>query len=228
MECPDLSDSRSAAGSVFYSRRMSGKYDLGASYRYQTFESGESGAQSNINTHTQTQTIFAFFSIHLKPTLSVSFSGGPQHSVSTQGLLPATASWSPLTMASMSWQGGRTSLSASYGRIVTNAGGLNGAYHSNSASLSARWQMARTWSAGVSASYALYKTLTPFYILASTGGHTISGTVSIDHPMGEHLTTHFGYSWAQQDYSETATASNFPDVNRVFVSISYQFTRPLQ
>ena len=72
---------------------------------------------------------------------------GPQHSDATQPPLPPARSWSPLLTASLSWQGQRTSLAASYARIVTGGGGLAGAYHSNIANVSGRWQISRTWTA---------------------------------------------------------------------------------
>jgi len=227
-EALGLSNSSSVAGSAFYSRQLRGRYSVGANYQFQTFDSYQPGTQTFTNTHTQTQTIFFFLSIFLKPTLSVSFSAGPQHLTTSQGPLPAMASWSPLTMASVSWQGDRTSLAASYARIVTAAGGLNGAYHSNSMNASARWQMARTWSGGIGGSYALYQTVNPLFVLANSGGHTLTGTASIEHMIGEHLRADFGYSWVQQNYAGSTTISNLPNTSRAFISISYTFSRPLQ
>jgi len=223
-----LYDSSWAGGSFFYSRRLSDKLQFGANYLYQNFESSPAGTQNSTNTQTQTQTAFLFLSIDLKPTLSLSFSAGPQYVMSSQRSLPLVVSWSPLTMVSIGWRGGRTSLAASYARVITAAGGLNGAFHSNSVNASARWQMARTWSGGVSGSYVLNQSLTPLFVLTSTGGHTLTGTVFVDHAMGEHLRAGAGYSWAQQNYSGGTATSNFPNTNRAFISISYSFSRPLQ
>ncbi len=153
-EATGLYDSNSAAGSAFYSRSLHGKYQVGVNYQYQNFGSYPASTQSDTSIRTQTQTVFLFLTINLKPTLSLSFSAGPQHYTATQSPFPVVQSWSPLTMASISWQGERTSLAASYSRIVTSAGGLNGTFQSNSASATARWQVSRTWSAGISASYA--------------------------------------------------------------------------
>ena len=228
VEVPGLFSSNSAAGSAFYSHRLLDKYYIGATYQYQNIDSYQAGTQNIANTHIQTQTIFFFLSIYLKPALSLSVSAGPQRFTATQWPLPGTQSWSPLMMASIGWRGGRTSLSASYARIVTAAGGLNGAYQSNTASASARWQMTRTWSAGISASYALYNTLTPSFSQTTPGGHTLSGTASVGHPLGEHIRAQAGYSWVQQNYGGPAAISNLPNTNFTFVSISYQFARPLQ
>jgi hypothetical protein len=227
-EATGLSNSTSAAGSAFYARRLLDRYSVGANYQFQNIESTEPGTQSLSNTHTQTQTIFFFLSILLKPTLSLSFSAGPQYFTSSQRQLPAVASWSPLIMASVGWQGARTSLAASYSRIATAAGGLNGAFQSNGVNVSARWQMARTWVGGLAGSYGLYQTLTPSFVLTSSGGDTVTGTASVEHTVGEHLRAGIGYSWVKQSYSGSTAISNYPNTSRAYISISYTFSRPLQ
>ena len=139
------------------------------------------------STQTQTQTIFFFLSVYLKPRLSLSVSGGPQHYKATQSALLTSDSWSPMTMVSLGWQGERTTLGVGYSRIVTGGGGLSGAYHSNSASASAAWQVSRAWNVGISGSYGNYQTLTPLFIQSSPGGHTLSGTASAQRSLSEHL-----------------------------------------
>jgi len=225
-EAPGLYDSSSTGASAFYSRRLSEKYNVGVSYQYMDTLAYQ--AEGHSSTQTQTQTIFLFFTAYLKPTLSLSLSGGPQHYDASQPPLPASGSWSPLVMASLGWQGQRTSLAASYSRIVTSGGGLTGAYHANTANVSGRWQLSRTWSAGLLAGYSLYKTLTPFFLGSSSGGHTVSGTASVQHPLGEHLSVQAGYTRIQQNYGGIAAISATPGTNQEFVSISYQFTRALK
>ena len=228
VEAAGLSNSSSVAGSAFYSRRLLDKYSVGANYQFQNIDSTEPGTQSLTNTHTQTQTIFFFLSILLKPTLSLSLSVGPQYFTSSQGQLPTVASWSPLMMASVGWQGARTSLAASYSRMATAAAGLNGVFQSNSVNVSARWQMARTWIGGLAGSYGLYRTLTPSFVLTSSGGDTVTGTASVEHTVGEHLRAGIGYSWVKQSYSGSTAISNYPNTSRAYISISYTFSRPLQ
>ncbi len=222
-EVPGLYDSSTAGGSAFYDHRLSKRQHIGASYQYSRILSYPVGAQ----TETQTHTIFFFYTFYLTPRLSLSFSGGPQYSDVAQSPQPASRSWSPAATASLGWQGQRASFAASYSRIVTGGGGLEGAFHSNSANGSARWQLARTWNVGSGASYAIYKTLTPFAFLSSPGGHSISGTVSMQHQIGQHFNAEAGYSRVHQSYGGIAVIANSPDINREFISISYQFARPL-
>jgi len=221
-----LYDSSSNGASFFYSRRVRTKYSVGASYQYQDSSAYPTGA--SVNTQTQTQTIFLFLTAYLKPTLSLSLSGGPQYYDARQPPQPASQSWSPMLMASLSWQGQRTSLAASYTRIITSGGGLAGAYHSNAANVSGRWQLSRIWSVGLSGSYSLYSTLTPFFLGSNSGGHTVSGTIAVQRPLGEHLTMQAGYTRLQQSYTDVPASSAIPESNREFFSISYQFTRPLK
>ena len=225
-EVSGLYNSDSAGGSVFCSRRLLSKYYVGASYQYQNISAYQAGA--NANTQTQTQTIFGFLTVSFTPTLSLSVSSGPQHSDTIQVPLPASRSWSPMLTASFSWRGQRTSLAASYARIVTGGGGLVGAYHSNIANVSGSWQLSRTWSAGLSASYSAYNNLSPLLLVASPGGHTLSGSLAFSHPLGDHLSLQLGYTRVQQSYGGVTAISAVPETNREFLSISYQFTRPLK
>src|SRR5271157_3122361 len=225
-EAQGLYDSNSTGGSAYYSRRLSEKYDIGVSYQYMDIAAYEAGGHSN--TQTQTQTIFVFCTAHLKPTLSLSLSVGPQHSDATQAPLPPSRSWATLAMASLGWQGQRTSLAASYSQMVTSGGGLAGAYHSNMANVSGRWQVSRTWTVGLAASYSLYKALTPAFLGSTSGGHSVSGTASVQHPLGQHLTMQAGYTRIQQSYGGIAAISATPGINQEFVSVSYQFARPLK
>jgi hypothetical protein len=222
-EVPGLYDSSSRGGSAFYSHRLSKKHYVGAMYQYSHILAYPVGAQSEVQTHT----IFGFYTLYLKPNLSLSLSGGPQHADVTQLPLLAFSSWSPAATASLGWQGRHTTFAASYSRIVTGGGGLIGAFHSNSANASARWQLARTWNIGAAGNYAIYKTLTPFFFLANPGGHTVSGTVSLQHQISEHFNAELGYTRLHQTFNGISLISANPDMNREYISISYQFTRPL-
>ena len=219
-------NSRSSGGSAFFSRRMRSRYYVGVNYQYENVLAYQSQTTSN-QTRSQIQTVFGFVSIYLKPTLSLSISSGPQHYSATQFPFPPAASWSPLFMTSLGWQGERSAAAVSYSRTVSGGGGLNGIFRSNSLSASASRQLSRTWTAALSASYGNYDNVTPLFILSIPGGHTVTGSASLHKSLNDHLNVQFGYSWVQQAYTQVA-ASLAPNTNRVSVSLSYQFTRPLQ
>jgi hypothetical protein len=222
-QVPGLFDSSSQGGSVFYSHRVLRKHYIGAGYRYQRTLSYPVGADSEVQGHTA----FLFYTIYLKPTFSLSLTGGPQYSDKTQSSSPAFRTWSPAIAASIGWQGRHTSLAGSYSRMVTAGGGLVGVFQSNNASVSGIWQFTRSWSAGLSGNYSIYKNLDLLDSFSSPGGHTLSGTASMQHQLGQHLSIQAGYTRLHQDYRGIAAISASPDANREFVSISYQFARPL-
>jgi hypothetical protein len=87
--------------------------------------------------------------------------------------------------------------------------------------------MRRTWSIGSVASYAVYKNITPLVASANPGGHSISGSVSVQHPIGEHFNAEAGYTRLHQSFADIAAISSAPNTNREFISISYQFNRAL-
>ena len=64
-------------------------------------------------------------------------------------------------------------------------------------------------------------------VTAANNGHTWSGTASVQQQFGQHLNVQLGYTRLHQSYSGVAVLANAPNTNREFVSISYQFSRPL-
>ena len=64
-------------------------------------------------------------------------------------------------------------------------------------------------------------------LAGSTNSHTVSGTASLQQAVGQNLTVQLGYTRLHEDYSGVAILAGTPNTNREFVSISYQFSRPL-
>jgi hypothetical protein len=220
-----LYNSRTAGGSFFYATRVRERFYVGANYQYQNYLSFQANSPS---TETQTQTIFFFATMYVKPNLSVSVSAGPQHYVSSQALSPDQASWQPLTMVSVNWQGQRTSLAASYARTVSSGSGLNGTFHTNNANGSFNWQVSRDWSTGVLGGYSDYQNLTPSFLFSSSSGHTLYGTLLIQRTFTPHFNIQFGYNWTHQAYPSIQAIATDPNVNRGFVTFNYTFSKPLQ
>jgi hypothetical protein len=221
-QVPGLSDSSSRGGSAFYNHRLSKMHYVGATYQYQMFLANPGVGQSE----TQAHSVLLFYTLYLKPTLSVSLFGGPQYSDTTQFGAPAAKAWSPAAGASLGWQGKLTSFAASYSRRISDGGGLSGAVHSNSADASLRRQLTRSLSTSIGAGYANNRVLDAL-ALFNTGGHSISGNASVQRQIGERLNVQLQYTRLHQSYSGIAALSNNPDRNRVAVNISYQFSRPL-
>jgi hypothetical protein len=228
-EAVGVYDSNSEGFSAFYSLRVKERHYLGVSYQYQNTDSYPGGTATGpqVDSTTKSQTVFMFYTLYLKPNLSVSVSGGPQHVDAVQ-YPQSSSSWSPLFVTSLSWQGEHTSIAGSYSRTVTGGGGLMGTFQSNILNLSGRWQFSRNWTVGLAGGYSDNNTLTPTFIQSTPGGHSLSGTISLRRPLGENFSFETGYTRLQQNYSGVQAVSTTPNVNSVFLNVSYHFNRPLE
>jgi hypothetical protein len=229
-EAAGLYNSNSWGSSIFYSQRLSSKQYMGLTYQYIQSRGNPVNGQDNLgntSTEVQTQTVLPFYTIYFSPKISLSISAGPQHYDATQAPLPSIHSWTPSIMASIGWQTSHTNLAASYSRTVSASTGLDSASDSNTTSAAANWQIARTWSTGLGFSYFSNKSVGPVSSTLNSNGHTVSGTISVQHALSENFRAELGYTRLQQSYSGIAAISTVPDSDREFISVTYQLTRPL-
>lgn len=221
-----LSDESSQSGSAFYSHRVAGRHYFGAIYQYQRLLAFLGG----LNRETQTHAVLGFYTVYPSTRFSLSFFGGPQYQDTAQPALPtfglqayASQSWSPVAGASLNWQGRFSSAALSYSHAIRGGSGLMGAVLLDEASAAGRVQFSPTLSASLSGFYANNQMIGPS--LGSSNGHTIEGTIGVQRSFGEHFGAELGYSRIHQNYSIPILFMN-PNTNRVYVSISYSFTRP--
>jgi hypothetical protein len=218
-----LADSNTLGGSAFYNRRLTGTQYIGATYQY----SGEEDSAASTQTTTHVNTVNLFYTVYLLNELTLSISVGPQHYEVTQSPLPPSAAWTPSVTGSVAWQGNQVNFAASYSRSVAGGGGLFGAFNTTMANASARWRFARAWTVQSTVNYNLRKNVTPLFFSSESGGRSISGTATLEHPLTEHLRASFAYQRLHQSYGGIAAIIGNPDSDRESISISYQFTRPL-
>ncbi|MFZ0277500.1 MAG: hypothetical protein WA651_10340 [Candidatus Sulfotelmatobacter sp.] len=243
-EVPGLFDSVSQGGLAFYSVRVSRINYFGATYQYQRLASYPAPGTNE----TQTHALLLFYTVYPTKRFSISLFGGPQYAevgpqfsntvppsppaCMSSGVLPAgcptpaSRSWNPSAGGSLGWQGHLSSAAISYAHLISSGGGLIGAVKTDNVSASIRQQLRRTLSATVAGGYADNDILAAA-TLTSGNGHTVSGTASLQQLFGQHLNVQLGYTRLHQDYSTVAVLAATPDTNREFVSISYQFSRPL-
>ncbi len=227
-QVPGLYDSSSQGGSAFYSHRISRVHYVGVAYEYQRLVSYPTSG----NSETQTHAALLFYSLTPTPKFSISFFGGPQHSDTTQPpVLPASVqtearAWTPSAGASLAWQGRLNSFALSYAHTIAGGGGLIGAVKMDSATVSVRQQILRTLSASVGGGYAQNDIL-GMPAAQSNNGHSISGTASLQQQIGQQVNLQLGYTRLHQVYSNVGVLSATPDTNREFVSLSYQFSKPI-
>ena len=228
-EVPGLFDSTSQAGSAFYSFRFSKMNYIGATYQYQRLIANPTFGQSETQTHAP----LLFYTLYAFSRFSISFFAGPQYSdtiVRPQPPLLVKATtvrqWTPAAGASLNWQGRMNNVAFSYSRVVSSGGGLIGAVQMNSATASFRQQITRYLSGSVSGGYTQNQVLATA-LAVGNNGHSASGTASLQQQLGPHINLQLGYTRLHQVYSDVAVLAANPDTNREFVSISYQFSRPL-
>jgi hypothetical protein len=225
---PGLFDSTSQGASAFYMHRISKMHYIGVTYEYQRLLSYPTLGTNE----TQTQAVLFLYTLYATPRFSISFFGGPQYAdigpqfsetVSTP--TPASQSWNPQAGGSLSWQGRLTSLAVSYSHMISSGGGLIGAVKMDSAKAAIQQQLSRTFSGSVTGGYTQNAGLSG--APSSNDGHTVSGTASVQKQFGQHVNVQLGYTRLHQDYSGVAVLAAAPNTNREFVSVSYQFSRPL-
>jgi hypothetical protein len=226
-QVPGLYDTSSQGGLAFYSHRVGRSQYIGATYGYQRLLSYPTTGLSE----TQTHAALLFYTFAPSSSrFSFSLFGGPQYSDTVQPPLPPlqpqaseTRSWIPAAGASLGWQGRLNTLAFSYVHIVSSGGGLTGAVQLDSATASLKQKITKTLSVSVGGGYAKNNVLGVVY----DDGHSISGVVSLQQQLGQHLGAQLGYARIHQSYNDIQIISATPDTNREFVSISYQFIRPL-
>jgi hypothetical protein len=228
-EVPGLFDSSSQAGLIFYSSRISKKHYIGISYQYQRLLAYPLDHQNE----TQTQAALFFYSFVPSSRFSISFFGGPEYADSGPQFadlvaLPAPASrtWNPTAGASFNWQARLSSFALSYSHLITSGGGLIGAVRMDNVVASFRQQLSHTLSASLAGGYAQNEVLVPSPVF-SDNGHTYTGTVMLQQQFHEGFNLRLGYTRLHEDYAGVAVLAATPDTNREFVSIAYQFSRPL-
>jgi len=222
-QVPGLFDSSSQGGTAFYSLRLAKKHYVGVSYQYQRLVTYLTGSENE----TQTHSAVFFYTVNPSSRSSISLFGGPQYSDTVQpSPLPPFQKWTPVAGASLNWQSRLTSFAVSYAHTIAGGGGLIGAVQSDSATASLRQQITKTLAGSVSGFYAQNDILGGA-VLGASNGHSVAGTASLQQQFGQHLSLQLGYTRLHQDYRTVAALAANPDTNREFVSITYQFARPL-
>lgn len=218
-QIPGLYDSIGQSATGFYAHRLSGKHYIGATYGFQRLLSlGQS--------ETRTQSTLLFYTLYLPPSWALSVFAGPEHSDTRFGTLLPHSRWTPAAGGTLSWHGEHASFGSNFEHRINDGGGLAGAVLSNRAEVSARWQMTGALTAGLGAGYSTNSVLDS-QEPSGVKGHSWSTTASLQHPMGERLALQMGYTHLHQSYGSIAAIAQAPERNYVWMSIAYQFVRPL-
>jgi len=222
-QSPGLYDSNSYGASAFYNDRLSEKQYLGVTYLYSRSTQEALGVENEV----QVDSVLVFYTVYLTPTFTFSVTSGPQYYEISESPLPVSSSVTPAASASVAWQTLHTNLAGSFNRTVSAGSGLVGAFQSESVAINAGWQLARTWTVGFGGNYSSNKTVASSLTPSTPGGHTLTATASLEHPLGEHFNLAVTYARMHQSYPGVAAISGDPDTDRALVSVLYRFSRPL-
>ena len=223
-----LANTQTASGSAFWLHQLFQGDWGGVSYRFQRITFNPGGGE------TQVHSFLAVDTVNLSNRFTLTGFIGPQY-VDNQGLvlgaLQSTQSneWSVAGGVEGGWKNQHTSLSAGYSRTIIDGGGLLGAVRLQTVHGSFRRQLTPGWAAALTASYGTNQSLiVPFATSASSINLTSAG-ILLERNVGKSLGLRMGYShdFQEQFGLPAPTATQNANRNRVFVTLSYQWAKPL-
>jgi hypothetical protein len=215
-----LFNSNSEGAQAFYTHRIGRKHYIGATYEFQTLLTTPN------DSHTETHTLTMVYTFYPKPRTSLSVFAGPQYSDTHGGGLPAAKNVYSSYGLSVGWQAAHTSFALTAKQAITAGIGLESAVRAQTAAGSIRHQLTKLWSGQLTAAYANNNVLAPSPQF-NNSGHTLAGTLSLNRQIGEHLGLGISYARIHQSYVNVPALSATPSRNRVWLSLSYQFMRPI-
>ena len=218
-----LYNSTGGSASAFYDRRFGRNQYVGLDYMWAMTVA----TPPNVRVTSQMQTLLPFYTLFVHNSFSVTVAAGVQNINVTATQQPTSDSWFPTIVASMGWQSRRTSFAVSYLRVITTGEGLVGGYKSSNVNGSGTWKFARDWHGGVSGGY---NTIEPQGSLAGTdyqGGDSITVGATLKRAFGDRITAEVGYDRIHESFVGIPIIAESPDSDRAYVTVTYQFKKPL-
>lgn len=215
-----LYDGQIYSAEAFYNHHFSARNWGGITIRAERFDLERSVGR------TDTGSLLFLYGVNVRPNASLSFFAGPELSVTAvpQGIvLPPNPFqrrlWSPATGAVFSWQGHRTSTSASFIREINSGGGLASAVSLTSAGANLLRQFGPHLAFGPG---FVYSESSP--IINTQTLRTYSGLIQCSYHIGRTYLLSSGYA---RDEQRAVDTNNSASANRVWISFSVDFIRPL-
>jgi hypothetical protein len=221
-----LLDTQTESGDFFYKHRVWPNQWIGFTYSYQRLSFN--GGNELTNSHTG----LLFYTLNVKPHISLSLFGGADHA-DTEGQLQIFESlsvpisqhqWSPSGGMTFGWTGEHTAVTTTLSRRIDNGGGLLGTVSRYSGNFQVRRQFRPTWTGTLGFAYDDDRSIDA---LVNTAYRTWAGTAGLQHDIGKNFALGLSYSRAYQTFGQLLNTELFPDHNRASVTLSYFFSRPL-
>lgn len=205
---------------AFYNHRFSLRHWAGVTVRAQRFDVGRAAGR------TDTASFLFNYGVNIKPNMSISLLAGPELSMTSvpQGILSPVSPfprrlWSPATGAVFSWQRQRTGVTASFFRQVSNGGGLASAASLSTADAELLRQLGRRLTGGLGFQYTQ-----SMPIVTSPSIRTYSARLQFTYRIASNFAIYGGYA---RDENTSLGSNLSASANRVWISFSYDFSRPL-
>lgn len=223
-----LIDSRSASATSSYAHRFSNRHWLGMGYSFQQFMF-DRGQDTSI------QRILAFYSLSIARESSFSLWAGPQYS-NTSGesalagagdplMYGALRKWTPSGGAQLQWQSGRSGLRAGYLWQISDGAGLAEAVTLQQADLEFRRQWTKRWTTNTGLAFATNRPLQE--LSSSASFRSWQANAGLEYRLTDSLGMNLSYGREQQRYLYRGAPSSLGNQNRIWLTFSYFFNRPL-
>jgi hypothetical protein len=195
------------------------------SYRFDRITFNPGGGETRVHS------FLAVNTLKLSNHITVSAFVGPQYS-ENQGLLvagtqPQPNSWSVAGGAEAGWQDQRTSVSGGYSRSISDGGGVLGTVRLQSVYGNFRRQLVPGWAAALNVIHGTNQSLTVPSTSSATSVNLTSAGVSVERNVGKSIGFRLGYTHDFQEQFFTPAPTLDAHRNRFFVTLSYQWPKPL-
>ena len=231
----DLLNTDTQQADGFYTHRLARSYWIGGAYEFQqlSFSPGVDRAT--------THSFLLFNTIYLRPRMSISVFGGPEHwdydsQVITQVVTvpvvvvissPASSQrWTYAAGASFNWQGERTSVQLGASRRISDGGGVLGPVELVSAQAALRQKLRRSLTLAFGGIVGDNRLLANFNGAAAQL-RSASGSAAIEQILGRNFMVSLGYGRDYQRQSGGTPPPTDVNHNRGWISLSYNFSRAI-
>ncbi len=215
-----LSDSSQYGAQAFYTHRFNASNYVGTNYGFEDIVAHPSELETQVHSAT------LFYTLYFGRSISFSLFGGAQHADTQEASLLSFSEWSPTAGGGINLQGTRNSLALNASRSISTGGGLQGAVRSYLANAAFRHRFTQHLNGEIEGVYSTNDVLQTAG-MTSQSGHTFLFSGSVQRSFGPHFSAQIGYSRVNQHYVSVPSISSNPNVNRGWVTISYQFERSL-
>jgi hypothetical protein len=222
-----LTNSQTASASAFWLHRIVRGDWGGVSYRFDRITFNLGGGESLVHS------FFAVNTLNLSNRFTFTGFVGPQYS-DNQGLVPGaslpsqTTGWSVAGGVEGGWKNQRTSVSGGYSRSISDGGGVLGTVRLQNIHANFRRELAPGWAAAINVTRGTNQSLIVPTVTSANSINLTEAGILLERNIGKSIGFRMGYAHDFQDQLfATPTPTLNAQKNRFFVTLSYQWAKPL-